>query len=358
MSNDAHAPRRRRATQIDVARAANVSQATVSTVLRDPEHASTRIPEETRARVLAAAAELGYSPNAAAQRLVGGKTFLLGFHTFEDVFPADQQDFYFPFLLGVESEASRQGYDLMLLSPSRATRDSRSSGLRSATRRLLMADGGILVGRHIDSDVIADLVKHEFPFVLIGRRELPGLDVPFIGFDYATATARVVDELARLGHRRLGYIGEPGGGEQSDDRLAGYWRGIDAAGLRDGSVKHGAPLTADQLRRWTAEREITAVLVEPGNDDANIAALESAAAEIGISIPGELSVVVLGDPAFTTTQRDWSRFVLPRHLLGEAAVDLLIALIEGDGAVRNALVDSDLRLTDTIAPPRAQDGSR
>lgn len=354
MSNDARSPRRRRATQIDVARAAGVSQATVSTVLRDPEHSTTRIPDETRDRVLAAARELGYTPNAAAQRLVGGRTYLLGFHTFENVFPADQQDFYFPFLLGVESEASRRGYDLMLLSPSGAARGTaREGGLRSAAHRLVMADGGILVGRHLDPEVLADLVKHDFPFVLIGRRQVPGLDVPFIGVDYAEATARVVAELAARGHRRLGYIGEPGGGEQSEDRLAGYWRGIDAAGLRDGSVKHGTPLTVDELRRWTQERRITAVVVEPGNDDANVVALERAATELGIAIPGDLSVAVLGDPPFTATTRDWTRFVLPRHVMGEAAVELLIELLDGDGAVRQQLLPAEVVLTETVgvAPP-------
>ncbi|TPX00850.1 LacI family transcriptional regulator, partial [Schumannella luteola] len=165
-------------------------------------------PEATRERVISAAEKLGYSPNAAAQRLVGGRSFLLGFHTFEEIFPADQTDFYFDFLLGVEREASRRGYDLMLLSPTAASQNTRGAfGSNATARRLLVADGGILVGRHVDNALLAELDANGHPFVLIGRREIAGIEVPYVAFDYASATARIVERLATAGHRNIGYIG-------------------------------------------------------------------------------------------------------------------------------------------------------
>ncbi|MGN6273875.1 MAG: LacI family DNA-binding transcriptional regulator [Protaetiibacter sp.] len=353
------APQKRRPTQIDVARAAGVSQATVSSVLRDPSKPVNRIPEATRDRVIAAAKELGYSPNAAAQRLVGGRSFLLGFHTFEDIFPADQQDFYFDFLLGVESEASRRGYDLMLLSPTAAAQSARGDfGSNAAARRLLVADGGILVGRHVDNELLAELSLNGYAYVLIGRRENASIDVPYVALDYAKATAALVAELTAIGHRRLGYIGEPGGGEQTEDRLAGYWRGLDEAGIRDGSLKHGAPLTPEELRRWTETHGITAVLVEPGNDDANVERLASVAAELGLRIPEDLSVVVLGDPPFTSAPRDWTRFALPRHLMGVTAVELLIGMLDEEDGPRQKVVDAELVAGTTIAPPHTGSAAR
>lgn len=346
--------RRRRPTQIDVARAAGVSQATVSSVLRDPSKPVNRIPEATRERVIAAASELGYAPNAAAQRLVGGRSFLLGFHTFEDIFPADRQDFYFEFLLGVEKEASRRGYDLMLLSPTAASRSARGDySANAAVRRLLVADGGILVGRHVDSAVLAELAGNEFPCVLIGRRESADFELPFVAVDYATATERLVEELVRAGHRRIGYIGEPGGGEQTEDRLAGYWRGVDAAGIREESLKHGAPLTATELTRWVRERGITAVVVEPGDDDSNVARLAETASDLGLAIPADLSVAVLGDPPFSTAPGDWTRFAVPRHLMGVTAVSMLIGLLDGEDTPSRQVVGAQFVPGATVAPPRS-----
>ncbi|MEV0631080.1 LacI family DNA-binding transcriptional regulator, partial [Nonomuraea wenchangensis] len=80
--------RQRRPTQVDIAKHAGVSQATVSLVLSGGA-VSDQIAESTRQAVLAAAAELGYSVNIAARSLKGGRNHLLGLYTFEPVFPTD-----------------------------------------------------------------------------------------------------------------------------------------------------------------------------------------------------------------------------------------------------------------------------
>lgn len=342
---------RRRPTQTDIAKLAGVSQATVSLVLNEGD--STRIPDDTKDRVLKAAAELGYAPNPAARSLVGGRNYLLGFHTFENVFPADQSDFYFPFLLGVEREATRQGYDLLLFSPeSRGSR--RSSAAGGAPSRLWLADGCVLLGRHIDRQVLSEIVRNDFPVVFIGRRELPDADLAYVGVDYERATRRLVERLIGLGHRVLGYIGEPGGGEQSQDRLSGYFDSIAHLPEPERSLKHSKPLTDEELARWI-DRGVTAVLVEPGEDDANVAALEASAARLGIDIPEQLSVAVLGDPAFTsTTRRDWTRFAVPRELVAERAVQMLVALLDGHAVERHVVVDAVEEPGGTIAGPSAR----
>lgn len=354
MGKEAHAPVvRHRPTQIDIARTAGVSQATVSLVLRDAPTSRTRIPQETRERVLAAASQLGYSPNPAAQSLVGGRNYLLGFHTFEEVFPSDQRDFYFPFLLGVEREATRQGYDLLLFSSSSSLK--RDANARLSTSRLLLADGCILLGRHVDRQALADLTRNDFPVVTIGRREVEGADVAYVGVDYETATRVLVERLVSLGHRRLGYIGEPGSGEQSQDRLRGYFAGIRSLGGTNGeSLKHSKPLTPTELRGWV-ERGITAVLVEPGEDDANVRALEAAASEIGLSIPGDLSVAVVGDPEFLTTERsDWTRFAIRPDDIAERAVQMLVGILDGEEIERHVLVTAELIDGSTVAELRAE----
>lgn len=98
-----------RPRQADIAALAGVSQATVSLVINNRSGKYRQITEETRQRVWAAVAELGYVANPAARMLAGGRNGLLGVYTFESVFPLDPRDFYYPFLLGVEEEAERHG---------------------------------------------------------------------------------------------------------------------------------------------------------------------------------------------------------------------------------------------------------
>lgn len=339
---------RRRSTQADIAKRAGVSQATVSLVLRGGE--GTRIPDDTRDRVVRAASELGYAPNPAARSLVGRRNHLLGFHTFENVFPADQSDFYFPFLLGVEREATRQGYDLLLFSPKSRTQREEPA-MSTMPSRLWLADGCVLLGRHVDRKLLADIVSNDFPVVFIGRKELPDADIAYVGVDYERATRRIVERLIGLGHRVLGYVGEAGGGEQTQDRQRGYFDGVVMLPEPERSLKHSKPLTDEELARWV-DQGVTAVLVEPGEDDANVAALERAAARLGIGIPGQLSVAVLGDPAFTTTDRtDWTRFVVPKELVAERAVGLLVALLEGRTVARHVIVDALEEPGGTVAVP-------
>src|SRR5918998_451987 len=82
--------RRRRATQLDIARHVGVSQATVSLVISGGP-ASANVAEQTRRAVLEAAAELGYAVNPVARSLKGGRNRLLGVFTFEPVFPVGQR---------------------------------------------------------------------------------------------------------------------------------------------------------------------------------------------------------------------------------------------------------------------------
>ncbi|MHA7984454.1 LacI family DNA-binding transcriptional regulator [Rathayibacter sp. CAU 1779] len=345
VGKEAHTAVSRRPTQADIARAVGVSQATVSLVLQGAPVGSRVLPE-TRQRVLEVAEELGYVPNVAARSLVGGRNYLLGFHTFEQVFPSDQRDFYFPFLLGVERAATARGYDLLLFS----SLPESGSESTAKTNRIMLSDGCVLLGRHLDRDAVSELVRRDFPVVFIGRREVEGADLPFVSVDYAEATTQLVGHLAGLGHTHIGYIGEPGGGEQSDDRLRGWADGLAANGLTiPPCKKHSRPLTVTQLRTWLDDG-ITAVLVEPGEDDSNVKTLEDLADELGISIPGDLSVAVVGDPDFTLSRRnDWTRFRMNRPLMAERAVELLVDILDGQETDRHVLLSADLVVGGTSA---------
>ena len=73
--------------------------------------------------LLATARSLGYVPDPIARRLSKGQNNLLGLYTFTATFPTNVQHSYYPFLVGIEEEATDQGYDLLLFTSS-ATAES------------------------------------------------------------------------------------------------------------------------------------------------------------------------------------------------------------------------------------------
>ena len=181
--------------QSDVARLAGVSQSAVSRVISGDVD---RIPAETRDRIRAAVKDLGYVPNAAARNLRNKRNRLLGVHTFEAVFPHARDDFYFEFLLGIEERAEELGYDLVLFT-STGARDGRRRIYRDGTNRLNLADGAVLLGAATDREELARLWRDGYLFVHIGRREVPGAEIPCIVPDYVSAAGRIVASLAERG---------------------------------------------------------------------------------------------------------------------------------------------------------------
>lgn len=350
------AGQRRSPTQVDVARRAGVSQATVSLVISGGA-LGTQVAEGTRRAVLRAAAELGYTVNAVARSLKGGRNRMLGLYTFEPVFPVGQRDFYFPFLLGVEEATAAYGYDLLLFSS--ATSDGNRRIYAHGVNRLKVADGCVLLGRHLHRDDLAELAKEDFPFVFIGRREVPGVELSYVAADYVRATSDVVANLSRLGHGQLAYLKlTDDDQEPTRDRAEGFRQGLAEAGIPDDHVvvhpiQDPATITATVLEEWLAAG-ITALLVEPAEDDTAIVAVERAAAEAGIRIPRDCSVVLLGDPPFSDPAgRDWTRFSLPREDMGREAVRLLLELLDAeDGDPRRTSVGCTQVAGDSVAEPR------
>ncbi|WP_447925704.1 LacI family DNA-binding transcriptional regulator [Georgenia muralis] len=321
-------PRTRRATQADVARLAGVSQTTVSMVLTGTGTAQRRVSDEVRERVLRAIEVTGYAANPFAQRLAGGRTSIIGVYTYESVFPHSAGDFYHPFLEGVENEAERAGVDLLMftsLSGAEGRRLQASGGLG----RLHVADGCVLLGRHSHTEDLAELLKQDFPFSFVGRREAPGGKVPYAGAAYDLATQQVVENLLVLGHRRIVLISEYTDHESVKDRARGYRRAMARAGLQP--VTFDEPdLGSGELLDALRHAGVTAALAS-----SDLAApLRRAALARGLDVPGDLSIARLGDPEHPDTEDvDWSGFLIPRQEMGAEALRVVLRQltpIEGD----------------------------
>lgn len=314
--------------QADIARLAGVSQATVSMVINDRQGTRHRIGAETRQRVWAAVEQLGYVGNPAARVLAGGRSQLIGIYTFEPVFPVDFRDFYYPFLLGIEEEAEQQGYNLLLFTSAAGSGRQRRI-YRDGANQLRVADGCVLLGRGGDREELERLSREPFPVVFIGRRELDGADCAYVGADYVSATAAIVEHLDRLGHRVVAYLGWADNDEPTLDRRRGY---------EDALRRLGRAPQADlvhQLPEGEISESLVAGLLAAGatgiiaQDDVVADRIALHAKALGLSIPADLSVAVLGDPPRGgPSSRDWTSFVIPRRDMGRHALRVLVDQLE------------------------------
>lgn len=334
-----------RLTQRDIARLAKVSQTTVSLVLNNRSDATARIPAETRDRVLKVIRETGYQADPLARRMLKQRNQILGVFTYESVFPSSSGDFYHPFLAGIEDCAERLGWDLLLFTSAPVTSGRRQ--IFHENNRLRIADGCLLLGRHIPADELARLITEEYPFVSVGRRDDAGGPVPYVGADYAAATSTTVEKAHALGHRRVAFVGPGTGAESSADRLRGFRR---TAGNRAPHVPTADRPPAEVLDTLLDAR-ITAAFVE---ERADAVALAEAATERGVDIPVDLSVVALGDatrPAATGI--DFSGFHVPRQEMGRQATELLEAVLSGRAAAgTQRLLPCELAEGTTLIAPK------
>lgn len=345
--------RRSRVRQVEIAGLAGVSQATVSIVLGNKRVTGRRVSATTRARILEAAQELGYSVNPVARNLAGGQNRLLGVYTFESVFPSGDRDFYGPFLVGIEHQAESLGYDLLLFTSASQPKGARSI-YAGGVNRLALADGSILLGRQENKAEIARLARDRFPFVYVGRRDIPDADFSYVTGDYARATGEVLRHLVKLGHDRIVYLGVSAPREPDRDRERGWLSTRDELGLAPDRVFLQRATTQESprqlIRQLWSKGTASAVVLE---DPETAQQFFDAAEELGISVPDDLSIAVLGDlPSSPPGSVRWSGFSIPREAMGRRAVDLLLQEIDSAaGRHRSITVPCPLIEGDTTAPP-------
>ncbi|WP_203918735.1 LacI family DNA-binding transcriptional regulator [Rugosimonospora africana] len=345
----------RRPTQADIARLAGVSQATVSLVLNERD-AGVRISPATRERVLAVMREWGYVANASARSLAGGRNKIIGVYTFEQVFPTTSVDFYFPFLLGMEQEAAELGYDLLMFTSAGGQRQI----FRDGSTRLSLADGTLLLGRYPNIEEIEHLRDSGYPFVYVGHREVSGAPISYVAADYAGATQQLTERLFALGHERVAYARLGNGDAQpSRDREKGFRRAVPAGTTRRLTGPVWTLESVDEVDGLLSEMLRSGVTGVVAEQQLLAEELLGCARRQGASVPGDLSIVVLGDS--TGARRDdtpWTGLVVPREEMGREATRLLIRLLESaDSTARSESVECPLMDGATVGPPHTAGGT-
>lgn len=332
----------KRLTQKDIAQLAGVSQATVSLVLNGAPSSNARIPQETRERVEKVIRDTGYVADPVARKMVKGLNRILGVFTYEPAFPSGQADFFTPFLFGIEEAAQASGYDLLLM-----TGGGRERKVFGENARLRLADGCLLLGRKFDTTELARLVAGDFPFVAVGRRDDAGGPVPYVGGDYVSATSALVEQAKALGHRRIAYVGLNEGAESTVDRWYGFSRAVGEAELVTTCFAVGRP--PEQLLDILVSADATCVFV---TELADAIRIEQAARDRGLSIPDDLSIVVLGNHIRAEEPgRRFTSFAIPREDMARAATEMLVRRVEHDAPVEQVLLPCEPLEGDTLGIP-------
>ena len=214
----------KRVTSSDVAKHAGVSRTTVSLVLNDVP--GVNISDKTRQRVLEAAKELGYVPDAAAQALASRQSKTIGLVLTRDSNHIASDAYLSQILDSLVSTTNKYGMHLIL--DIVADKHNRETYLNLVQSKGI--DGIIFSGPRFDDDALQELAKDGFPTVLMGQ--LPGTSFCTVDVDNVKAAKMAVDHLINLGHKRIGCITNASlRYTAAIDRLEGYKSALEDADL-------------------------------------------------------------------------------------------------------------------------------
>lgn len=329
-----------------VAERAGVSRTTVSFVLN--ARVGSGIPDATRARVLAAARELGYVPSAAARTLASGRTRTVGFvvcearHLLTDAFLPQA-------IFTLTEVAHARGFRVLV----EAIDDPRRPRAYQNLVRAARIDGMVVMNPRGDDEQLSELIASGYPVVTIGRA--PHVHGHSLDVDNIAAEREATAHLLRLGRERVAHLAY--GAERFTtvaERLAGFRAALVAAGrsVDDALVAFGnysADSGAEALRALLVRLDHQRGDTPPfdalvcGNDTVALGAL-TALREAGLRVPDDVAVVGFDDipmaahasPPLTTVRS-------PLLALGEAAGHLALDLIEeGPRDATTTLLDTEL----------------
>lgn len=315
----------KRVTSQDVANRAGVSRTTVSLVLNNVKDA--QISDETRKKVLMAATELDYHPDASARRLVQGRSQVIGFVERHSPFQNFADAFMAEVLRGLHGVARQHNYHV-LFEPTSEKREAKNDFMRLIRER--HADGIVLSGPRFDDQLFFQRYAQNAPIVLQGR--LPGSNLPSVDVDNVGGARMATDHLLALGYRKIAMITNgPLAYTAAADRRSGYLQALQEAGIEflPSMIQIGAfsPESGYHAMQRLLELYPRPEAVFVASDVVAIGAIE-AARQANLRIPDDLAIVGFDDipwsaylnPPLTTVR-------LPAYSLGWKAGYLLIQLL-------------------------------
>lgn len=336
--------RAKRITTHDVAKLAGVSQPTVSLVMSNNSKA--RVSPETRARVLSAAAELGYQPNVIARALVLQRSYALGI-----IVPDLRNPFFAEIVSGAERVAAEAGYAVFLCEARERSRDRHISALLERQIDGIMIDA-------LGAASLTDNLLERTNVVLIDE---PPDRWPGVASDAHGAGQQAAEHLLALGHERFSFLGPATDTHAIRMRERGFVQTLARNGIR---------MSSDRLRRvpgtaaggQAGMRALLALEERPtavfcSNDMVAIGALKTCSV-IGARVPHDISIVGCDDIELASlTYPELTTVAIPARELGARVARLLLNALkseEREGRAETPVqrtIPTRLVVRGTTAPP-------
>ncbi|MFW2543751.1 LacI family DNA-binding transcriptional regulator [Primorskyibacter sp. 2E107] len=326
----------------DVAARAGVSQSAVSRVFTPGASASQKTVEKVRK----AAAELGYRPNILARAMASGKSRMIG------LVVAYLENYFYPEALEKLSTALQvQGYHVLVFMASQT-----ADNIDAVVEEILdyQVDGIVFASVAMSSDIAERCEQAGVPVVLFNRYE-DREGVSSVTSDNVAGGRKVAEFLLAGGHDRIAHIAGWEGASTQRDREAGFLSGLAAAGV-DLQARGVGNFNLDQARdaaRAMFDRPDRPDAVFVANDHMAFAVMDVIRFELGLSVPGDVSVVGYDDvppaawPAYDLT----SVRQRANRMVDETVKALLSRIEDPDAETGKIVIDSPLILRGSARIP-------
>jgi len=318
----------------ELAELSGVSRATVSRVLNGGS-----VSEKTRRRVEAVLGEANYRPNMAARSLASGRSNVIGVVMHIDPHLLFQDPYFGQLMQGMSTALADQSAGMMLWLGNRSKEETLGTILSMG-----ILDGVVVTANDLDDPLVDGLLASSLPTMLVGHRKADRT-ASYVDVDNVHAADAMTTHLVSIGRCRVGYITGTPRNVAAVDRLAGYRRAMQRAGLTnddlivegDFNAASGVTGAATLLDRGGADAIFCA------NDATALGALETIRAR-GLRVPEDVALAGFDDlefaahldPPLTTIRQG------VRQQGAEAVSNLFQLIADREGSPRRVLLPTEL----------------
>ena len=309
------------ATVLAVAALAGVSKSTVSRVFTEPSS----VKPATREKVLTAARELQYRPNAIARAMITKRTGNLAFIIYGKQAPVITNPFYGPILESVVKVASEMGYSMFIVSDDELP-------VRSIELILQKQVDGIIFASQPDHEILDYTCKNNIPLILVNHM-VNAPDIFGIVCDDYGCMALGVNHLIGQGHRNIGLISGMFTEFIRQRRYTGFKQALENRGISfDAELTESCEPTMESafkaaVRLFKKGNRPSAVFCT--NDTLAVGTMK-AARHCGLRVPADVSVLGIDDSSFCNLcEPELTSIHFDKERIGRQAVECLLAQLGG-----------------------------
>jgi LacI family transcriptional regulator len=329
----------------DVAKLAGVAPITVSRCINNSGYCS----PETRARVEAAVAELGFVPNRLASGLRSKRT-----NTLALVLTDITNPYFTTIARGVEDTASAAGYTVVFCNTDESLAKEKMYLQMLLEKRV---DGILLVPALSERESVAFIKKQNIPIVVLDRR-VPNLRTDVVRCDSERGACELTRLLLSLGHRNIAVLNGPQGVSTADDRLQGYRRALAEADIPGEAALefHGMfrQESGSEMTRQAMAQTPRPTALFAANNFIAYGALK-ALRELGLRVPEDVAVVGFDDlPPALVAFPFLTVAAQPAYEMAKTATEILLEKLGGgaSGHYREVVLPAEIVVRESSGQAR------